>query len=167
MGTHQLNRHATIDMAECADCRRRWKIEELQETRDIWERVAPGEPMPAGDCPDCGALCQPVAGEADYNGPGVWLSLGRFSDDGDESVGEDRRARLLGTLRINNVPFHVRAIQVEAAPDGAQMAVANRDGVRTLETEFAELYAAHGCDGAVNVVKYGGRSYALFLSPYC
>lgn len=23
----------------------------------IWERVDPGEPMPAGQCPKCGALC--------------------------------------------------------------------------------------------------------------
>lgn len=30
---------------------------ELKEPKDLWERVAPGEPVPAGECPDCGALC--------------------------------------------------------------------------------------------------------------
>lgn len=28
----------------------------LRPIKDIFQRVAPGEPMPAGECPNCGAL---------------------------------------------------------------------------------------------------------------
>jgi len=31
----------------------------MDEIHDIWERVEPGEVMPSGECPDCGALCYP------------------------------------------------------------------------------------------------------------
>src|SRR5512137_213778 len=30
--------------------------------RDLGERVAPGEIMPSGECPRCGALCHELAG---------------------------------------------------------------------------------------------------------
>lgn len=32
----------------------------LEDVPDLFERVAPGEPMPSGECPQCGALCQPI-----------------------------------------------------------------------------------------------------------
>lgn len=32
-------------------------VNELNEPTDLWERVSPGEPTPAGECPECGALC--------------------------------------------------------------------------------------------------------------
>lgn len=36
------------------------------EIKDLGERVAPGEPMPSGECPVCGCLCQPVEETEDY-----------------------------------------------------------------------------------------------------
>src|SRR3990167_2422848 len=45
---------------ECQNCGKAWNVDDLLPIRDIYERVAAGEPMPAGECPDCGALCQPV-----------------------------------------------------------------------------------------------------------
>jgi hypothetical protein len=46
---------------ECQDCGKRWLLDELKlDIPDIQQRVAPGEPMPAGECPDCGALCHEV-----------------------------------------------------------------------------------------------------------
>ncbi len=30
--------------------------DQLAPIRDIYQRVEPGEPMPAGECPECGAL---------------------------------------------------------------------------------------------------------------
>lgn len=45
---------------ECQNCGRRWGLEELNPVEDVLERVAPGEPMPAGECPgnSCvGAVC--------------------------------------------------------------------------------------------------------------
>jgi len=32
----------------------------LGEIVDLHERVAPGEPMPSGECPECRCLCQPL-----------------------------------------------------------------------------------------------------------
>jgi uncharacterized protein len=40
----------------CQDCA--WKGDEMDcnAIEDLFERVAPGEPMPSGECPTCGAL---------------------------------------------------------------------------------------------------------------
>jgi hypothetical protein len=49
---------------QCGNCGEFWKEAELvTPIQDIHERVAPGEPMPAGECPTCGACCHknPVA----------------------------------------------------------------------------------------------------------
>ena len=43
----------------CQNCRKRWKLDELKPLVDVMERVAPGELMPYGECPDCGAVCHP------------------------------------------------------------------------------------------------------------
>ena len=52
----------------CQDCGKTWTDEQLNEiTHGIWERVAPGEPMPSGECPECGALCQPVPTTPDWH----------------------------------------------------------------------------------------------------
>jgi hypothetical protein len=42
----------------CQNCEQTWELSELNQIKDIFQRVAPGEPMPAGECPDCGCLCQ-------------------------------------------------------------------------------------------------------------
>jgi hypothetical protein len=46
--------------SRCQDCGECFVNDELNEIKDIFQRVAPGEPMPSGECPQCGALCQPV-----------------------------------------------------------------------------------------------------------
>jgi len=48
----------TISLARCQDCTRVFAEENLEEIRHLDTRVHPGEPMPAGQCPACGALCQ-------------------------------------------------------------------------------------------------------------
>jgi hypothetical protein len=48
------------ERSECQNCRLTWKDDELKEIKHLSERVAPGEPMPSGECPDCGALCHPL-----------------------------------------------------------------------------------------------------------
>ncbi len=66
-------RHAEADTrcaarsrSECAcqDCDWRGSEELLDPIEDIFLRVSPGEPMPAGQCPDCGALAH-LASEPD------------------------------------------------------------------------------------------------------
>jgi hypothetical protein len=47
--------------SQCQNCEWTGQDADLAPIYDIFERVAPGEPMPSGECPECGALCQPVA----------------------------------------------------------------------------------------------------------
>jgi hypothetical protein len=47
-----------IKICYCQDCGWKGKQEQTEPIAHIFERVAPGEPMPAGQCPECGALCQ-------------------------------------------------------------------------------------------------------------
>jgi hypothetical protein len=42
----------------CQNCTSLWRDDQIKtEIPDIQERVSPGEPMPSGECPECGALC--------------------------------------------------------------------------------------------------------------
>ena len=41
---------------ECANCDWKGPIEEAKEPRDLWARVDAGCEVPAGECPQCGAL---------------------------------------------------------------------------------------------------------------
>ena len=47
-------------LCECANCGLRTKADDLDPTHDIWSRIQPGEILPHGDCPECGAFCYPV-----------------------------------------------------------------------------------------------------------
>lgn len=49
-------------LCRCQNCDWTGPESAAEPVHDIWSRVAPGEPMPAGDCPVCGALVQPVDG---------------------------------------------------------------------------------------------------------
>lgn len=49
---------------ECQNCGQRfWNSEQLDVIQDLHQRVAPGESMPAGECPRCQALVSVVATE--------------------------------------------------------------------------------------------------------
>jgi len=53
----------------CQDCGKEWHEFEMGGApKNLGERVAKGEPWPAGECPECGALCQPVS-QRSYQGP--------------------------------------------------------------------------------------------------
>ena len=41
----------------CQNCRKAWAETDLDPIEHLEERVAPGERMPAGQCPDCDAVC--------------------------------------------------------------------------------------------------------------
>ena len=45
---------------ECGNCSQCMFLDDLDPIEDIFLRVAPGELMPGGECPDCGALCHQV-----------------------------------------------------------------------------------------------------------
>lgn len=43
-------------MTICDNCRSQYAMSELDEPEDLWQRLDPGSVVPAGQCPDCGAL---------------------------------------------------------------------------------------------------------------
>lgn len=45
---------------QCQNCERLWLEDSLNPVANIEQRVEPGEPMPAGECPACGAVCHEV-----------------------------------------------------------------------------------------------------------
>jgi hypothetical protein len=49
----------------CQNCEWRGEAGSLLDIKDLEQRVAPGEPMPAGECPKCGCLCHLVGSNAD------------------------------------------------------------------------------------------------------
>lgn len=46
--------------AECADCGRSFDVDDLAEPKRLQERLDPGGVVPAGECPECGALAYPA-----------------------------------------------------------------------------------------------------------
>lgn len=49
------------EYARCQNCQKVWALNslvELSKVKNLLDRVSPGEIVPAGECPDCGALCQ-------------------------------------------------------------------------------------------------------------
>ncbi len=42
---------------ECPDCSFRCSVDHLDVLDRAWERVQPGDTMPDGQCPECGAAC--------------------------------------------------------------------------------------------------------------
>lgn len=52
--------YAAAAVYECQNCDARLLADRLQPLKDVFKRVAPGEPMPAGECPECGAVCHEV-----------------------------------------------------------------------------------------------------------
>ena len=59
------------DAYRCGNCERVWTFAQLDAIADLEERIDPGGPMPAGECPDpdetCGgALCYPVVDVAPF-----------------------------------------------------------------------------------------------------
>lgn len=54
---------ALAEISRCQNCDWEGPNTELgcsiEEVPHLFERVSPGEPMPTGECPVCGALCQP------------------------------------------------------------------------------------------------------------
>lgn len=45
-------------LSRCQNCDTCHPESRLLPIEDLAQRVEPGEPMPSGECPDCGALCQ-------------------------------------------------------------------------------------------------------------
>ena len=65
VSSHKEPFDVTDPLAECQDCEQRTPESKLvNPIKDLAQRVAPGEPMPAGECPACGALCQEIEAQS-------------------------------------------------------------------------------------------------------
>ena len=99
----------------CANCGRTFTDEEeLAEISELWGRVLPGDTMPGGECPDCGALCYPADAEEEH---------GRESQPAGErqpqTIGNvdrdllERQAAILGRIVDGNDPTEEERLCLE------------------------------------------------------
>ncbi len=51
-----------METIQCDDCEKLVPYDDLKPVGRLIQRVAPGEPMPYGECPECGGLCHEVTG---------------------------------------------------------------------------------------------------------
>lgn len=64
-----------IHKCACANCGWEGDVEATTEVRNFWSRVAPGDTMPAGECPVCECLAYPVEGTPAPRPARVYLNL--------------------------------------------------------------------------------------------
>lgn len=50
-------RPVACELHKCQNCEKEWHEDGLKDIRHLEQRVAAGEPMPSGECPECGCLC--------------------------------------------------------------------------------------------------------------
>lgn len=55
----------SYNLSRCQNCDNIYDEQNLVTPEHLSERVAPGEPMPSGECPDCGALCHTIPKDGD------------------------------------------------------------------------------------------------------
>jgi len=88
--------------------------------------------------------------------PNVTLDHLKWVDSSDN----DDRSRLLATLQLDDVNFHVEAYE---ATEG--------DGVQQFKGAYGDtpekVYEAIGCDGPWYTVTIDGREYVLIITPFC
>ena len=77
-----------VETATCQDCGWQGPVEETKEFRNVWDRILPGDVMPAGECPEegCGgaAMLDAAHDSADDLRPqmvALMLGLDRLRDD--------------------------------------------------------------------------------------
>lgn len=87
----------------CANCDWTGEKDQTGPIRDVTARVAPGEQMPAGECPECGSLChletkgpKPVAS---YRDVPVFLGVGASPKFYATAAGKRHVAGSFDTLR--------------------------------------------------------------------
>jgi hypothetical protein len=52
-----------MQFCQCNDCGAVHEAKDLEPIQNFWQRVSPGNMMPAGECVICGALCYPIKKE--------------------------------------------------------------------------------------------------------
>ena len=111
-----------VETATCRDCGWQGPVEETKEFRNVWDRVLPGDVMPAGECPEegCGGPAMLDADREDMDDlrpqmVALMLGLDRLRDD----------------LR-NGVPRSPIAVHLKELADYARRALASGPPVRPV-----------------------------------
>ena len=87
---------------KCQNCDWTGPIDALSEPAKLWERLNPGEPMPLGDCPKCGAFVIP-------EDPGE-KALGAILSERDELRRRLDNERATGDADRNQLERFVKAV---------------------------------------------------------
>lgn len=56
MTTNQTSMSDNHDYVACPSCNWKGRTDQLSEAQDLLERLDPGDTVPEGQCPECGAL---------------------------------------------------------------------------------------------------------------
>lgn len=111
---------------ECPDCDWTGTIDDMNSINRVTERVAPGEFMAAGDCPDCGALIS-VADE----------------DIPDHVIERSIRIALSrGLLIVPGFRLMTLALGLVAGTSDRKISVLTHDQLRNLVTDLRDAAAA-------------------------
>lgn len=102
----------TQETYACQNCDWTGSHDELNDIKDYDERVAPGEPEPTGECPECGALCH----EADDEGEERTYSFKLGTWDITASNFDDAKRYLLDDLAEYVSEEHLAGDDDEPAP---------------------------------------------------
>ena len=152
-GVHDEPGSDTASKVACGNCDWRGTEDDCNEIEDLHQRVGPGETMPAGECPECGALAHlvkdPDAGMVD--GDAVAKSLLGVRNDYDAAIARGHRP----DDAMEHLEYNLR--QAEQAmlandPGTAAMAIEKYESIlvilgkdaKTIDPE-APIYLTNGC----------------------
>lgn len=144
-------------MVECQNCQ--WRGQSARcdhiDPATLPERVAPGERMPYGQCPECGAVCHAIRPPQRSYIDGYLLdpSMIQWRYTGDETHPE---ASMLGVINILTVLHHIEAIEVDRHGEAT-----NPECTAQLELlrEMAE-------GDKLDTVQIGTRHYVIWMYPF-
>ena len=114
---HSSNTPETTALYECANCGAVWTAAQLAPYHDFWSRVHPGEIIPQGDCPDCGAFCYPA--EPLTTPLHLWTITHehKHGTDMDVFASKPEALQQLGRLQLDWLGDHVDAFDAAELPD--------------------------------------------------
>ncbi len=118
------------DLCRCQDCLWKGDQADTDPIDDLHERVSLGEPMPSGQCPECGALCQPerehlrIEYDRSYSG-GDYSDVGEFvlipfEEIGPGRVGVEKAFEKRTGLHRRNIVHYCRDERYDADGDPIQ-----------------------------------------------
>ena len=141
----------STETARCDNCRRIYPTDELPEPRRLSERLDTDGPIPAGECPSCGALAYPEsAGQRAIRE--LAEATGYSDGSADDETGVDALIAYKDSLEDRLVPM----IDGDAAGLDRLARLLNGFAEDGEEWDHAEI-----CNELVKVLRECGRSVTL------